>query len=79
MNRRSFVYERNLRTEPEQEREFDFQQVATRLGISVRSVYRLKDEGEIKAYRRGPKKGYVVLESELERFIQERQQQEDVN
>ena len=55
------------------DRELSLTQVATRLGISIASAYRLKDEGHVTCIRKGPKKGYVVLESELERFIQERE------
>ena len=43
------------------------QATAQELGISVRTVYRLIDEGKIKSVKRG--KSHFFLESEIDRLI----------
>jgi len=80
MTRRSFVYERSLPGEsteqmPSQnkEREYSLNRVAQRLDMPVRAVYRMKDEGQLEVYKRGPKKNYIVMESELVRVERELQ------
>ena len=59
----------------QQDRKLDAEQVARRLGISRRSVYRLISAGELQAAPMGPKRGLVVRESEVDKFIQRREAQ----
>ena len=45
-------------------------EVATRLGVSVRKTWRLVAEGKLKTVRVGAR-GTRVIESDLERFIEQ--------
>ena len=49
-------------------------QVAERLGLSIRTVYRLIDDGSIEFVRLRPRR-VGVRESVLERWVEERSQQ----
>ncbi len=57
------------------QRRLDTSQVAQRLNISRRSVYRLIHSGEIKAAAFGPVRGYQVWESSVEDY--ERRKEEE--
>ncbi len=67
MNRRSFVYERNLRTEPE-DKLLDVNQAASRLDVSRDKVYRLCNSGELPHLRYGDKGKIMIYESDLEEY-----------
>jgi predicted site-specific integrase-resolvase len=50
------------------EKVYEISVAAQRLGISVSSIYRMWYNGQIELKRRGPRKGYRVPESEIERL-----------
>jgi len=57
------------------QKRLDTFQVAKRLGISRRSVYRLIHSGELKAAAFGPVKGYQVFESSVEDYKKRKEEQ----
>mgnify|MGYP000435658594 CR=1 FL=1 len=57
-------------------RRLDVAQTAQRLNISRRSVYRLIHSGELKAATFGPAKGFQVFEASIEKYEEQRANQE---
>lgn len=50
------------------DRELEISIVMTKLGLSFSSVRRLMDSGELCWTRRGPKKGYRIFESSVNKY-----------
>jgi len=55
-------------SDPNNQKRLDTFQVAKRLGISRRSVYRLIHSGELKAAAFGPVKGYQIWEESVREY-----------
>jgi len=70
LNRRSFVYERNLRPEPGNKL-LDVNQAASRLNVSRDKVYRLCNSGELPHIRYGEKGKIMIYESDLNEYQKE--------
>jgi excisionase family DNA binding protein len=68
MPKHSFVYERNRQDLQVDRRRLDVAQVAQRLQVSRRTVYRLINEGKLAAARFGTSRGYQIWESSVEEY-----------
>ena len=61
------------------QKRLDANQVAMRLGISRRSVYRLIHAGELRCAAFGPVKGYQILESSVEKYEQRKMSEFEID
>ncbi len=50
------------------EKIYEISVAAKRLGISPVSIYRMYYDGQVELLRRGPKKGFRIAESEIQRL-----------
>lgn len=71
MSNHAFVYERSKRGKKDPL--LDVNQVAGRLNVSPRTVYRLIDSGELPAFRVGTGRSLRVKQSEFEIFRAKRE------
>ncbi len=67
----AFVYERNR--QPKKDPLLEVSQVAARLNVSARTVYRLIDSGDLPAFRVGAGRSLRVRESEFDAFKEKRE------
>ncbi len=59
----------------QQEKLLTVRMVAKRLGLSISTIYRLVEAGELEVIRTGLKKGYKVPETSLNEFVENRRQE----